>query len=128
MKKILLVLVAVFGLSLAANAQHHADQCKLEGGNGGHITAYLSSTANDCRGGIDITTEPSVEQPANGKVLCRITYVNSKGIEKEVTRTIDFSKSGSYVNHVDVGEGVCGIKIKKIEIWGAECRSASRPW
>lgn len=120
--------VAVFGLSLAANAQHHADQCKLEGGNGGYVTAYLSSTKNICRGGIDITTEPSVEQPANGKVLCKITYINSKGEEKEITRTLTFTKSRSDVNHVSLGEGDCGITIKKIEIWGAECKSASRPW
>ena len=122
------MLVAVFGLAFAANAQHHADQCKLEGGNGGYITAHLSSTQNICRGGIDITTEPSVEQPANGKVLCKITFINSKGEEKEITRSITFSKSGSYENHVNLGEADCSIKIKKVEIWGAECKSASRPW
>lgn len=40
MKKIFIMMIAVFGIAIAANGQ--ADQCRLEGGNGGYIDAYVS--------------------------------------------------------------------------------------
>ena len=81
--------VAVFGMAFVANAQ--ADQCKLASGNGGYIDAYVSSTyymnskcanTNKCPY-IEITTTPSVDQPAAGKVLVKVTYIRTSDGEKE---------------------------------------------
>lgn len=125
-------MMAVFGFAFAANAQ--ADQCKLEGGNGGYIDAYVSSTyymASTCTSNncpyITITTTPSVDQPSAGKVLVKITYIRkSDGEKEEITRSIAFDKSGSKTNDVKLDSHAS--KIVSIEIWGAECKSASRPW
>ena len=117
------------GFALAANAQ--ADQCKLEGGNGGYINAYVSDTQckdGGCTGGpkIGITTEPSKDQPSDGKVICKIIYVTKDGETEEITRSLYFYKSGSYENIVKLDSKAS--RIKSIEIWGAECKSASRTW
>lgn len=132
MKKVFLMIVAVLGMTFVANAQ--ADQCKLEGGNGGYIDAYVSSTqymASTCTSNkcpyIEITTTPSVDQPAAGKVLVKVTYIrNSDGEKEEITRSIAFDKSGSRTNDVKLDSKA--KRIVSIEIWGAECKSASRSW
>lgn len=123
-------MVAVFGLALAANAQ--ADQCKLEGGNGGYIDAYIGTNRMDApKPSVTITTTPSVEQPSDGKVLCKVTYIRADNGEKEsVTGSVKFSKKGS-CSHADYNTIYLDHKasrIVSIEIWGAECKSASRPW
>lgn len=133
MKKIILMFVAVFGMAFVANAQ--ADQCKLASGNGGYIDAYVSSTyymnskcanTTECPY-IEITTTPSVDQPAAGKVLVKVTYIRtSDGEKEEITRSIAFDKSGSKTNKVSLDS--LAKRIVSIEIWGAECKSASRPW
>lgn len=128
MKKIMLMIVAVFGLALAANAQ--SDQCKLEGGNGGHIKAFVSSTnsmGNGTSPQITITTQPSVEQPADGSVICKITYERkSDGQKESITRDLNFFKKASKSNQIQLDSPA--KRIVSIEIWGAECKSASRPW
>ena len=127
MKKIFLMLVAIIGFAIAANAQ--ADQCKLEGGNKGYISAYVSSThgMGDQTHSIAITTTPSVDQPSDGKVLCKITYTRKdNGQDETVQRLIEFKKSGSHSNNVKLDSPAS--RIKSVEIWGAECKSASRSW
>lgn len=122
------MLMAVIGFAFAANAQ--ADQCKLEGGNKGYINASVTATGNmgdNVNKSIHITTTPSVDQPNDGKVLCKVTY-NRKadGKEETVTRSINFKSKGSYDNIVKLDSPAS--RIINIEIWGAECQSASRPW
>ena len=89
--------VAVMGFALAANAQ--ADQCKIEGGNGGYINAEVTESGQmgyDSQPSIYITTSPSKDQPADGKVKCRITYVREdNGNEETDERLLDYKKSGS---------------------------------
>lgn len=121
-------MIAVFGIAIAANAQ--ADQCKLEGGNGGHIKAFVSST-NSMENGtspqITITTQPSVEQPADGSVICKITYERkSDGQKESITRNLEFFQRASKSNQIQLDSPA--KRIVSIEIWGAECKSASRPW
>lgn len=127
MKKLFLLFISIFVFSFAANAQ--ADQCKLEGGNGGYIDAYVSSKVDMCTSNhspsIDITTTPSVDQPSDGKVLVKVTYIRKEDGEKEtITRSIHFNKSSSAENSVLLDS--CASRIVSIEIWGAECKSASR--
>ena len=122
--------VAFLGLAFAANAQ--ADQCKLEGGNGGYIDAYVESNhMEDSHPYVLITTTPSKDQPSDGKVLCKVTYIRADNGEKEtVTGSVKFTKSGSYssANHNTIYLDHKASRIVSIEIWGAECKSASRPW
>ena len=129
MKKLFLMFISIFVFSFAANAQ--ADQCKLEGGNGGYIDAYVSSKAGMCSSSytpfIEITTTPSVDQPSDGKVLVKVTYIRKEDGEKEtITRSISFNKSSSTTNNVNLDSSAS--RIVSIEIWGAECKSASRSW
>lgn len=131
MKKIFFMLVAVFGMAFAANAQ--ADQCKLESGNGGYIDAFVSEKNLEGKGQsphVVITTTPSKDQPSGGKVLCKITYVRlDNGEEESVTASLTFFAHGSCSGNANwVNLDHPASRIKKIEIWGAECKSASRPW
>ena len=124
-------MVAVFGIAFAANAQ--ADQCKLESGNGGHIDAYVSEKNLKGEGQsphVIITTTPSKDQPSDGKVLCKVTYIRlDNGEEESVTASLKFYKSGSCSSNSNwVNLDHPAARIKSIEIWGAECKSASRPW
>lgn len=125
MKKLFLLLVAVMGFVLAANAQ--ADQCNLSGGNGGYIDAYVSSTVykDGSSPSIDITTTPSVKQESDGKVICKITYIRQADGEREtITRSLRFSKDSSASNTVKLDSKAS--RIVSIEIWGAECKSVNR--
>lgn len=125
MKKLFFMIVAVIGLSFTVNAQ--ADQCKLEGGAGGYIDAYVSSS-NDLNANppnIYITTTPSVKQESDGKVLCKITYIRQSDGEREtITRSLKFTKNSSYPNTVYLDSKAS--RIVSIEIWGAECKSVNR--
>lgn len=129
------MIVAVMGLALAANAQ--ADQCKLSGGNGGYINAYVGSThymnkktSTVTRYNIEIVTEPSVEQPSKGSLLCVVTYINKETGETEssTAQTISFAPNSSCENIVYLRNAAS--EIMSIEIWGAECKSVStgRGW
>lgn len=102
------------GFALAANAQ--ASQCKIDGGNG-YIHAEYTGGRTD--GLVQITTEPSREQPSAGKVLCDITYINKDGKRKTTTVTVYFYASGSYENkvHIEAYEEIVSIKLH-----GAECK------
>lgn len=122
------MLVAVFGMAFAANAQ--SDQCKLESGNGGYIEAYVGSDKScmqwEENPRISITTQPSKEQPSGGTVLCKITYERlSDGKRETVTRTLKFSKNGSYENSYVYIDSPAK-RIVSIEIWSAECSSVNR--
>lgn len=130
MKKIFLMLVAVFGMAFAANAQ--ADQCKIEGGNGGYLSATVSEKHgnNSYYDWVKVTVTPSVDQPREGKVLCKVIYIrHDNGQEDYVTVEIPFDNIGGYSRQSDTillpGNA---DRIKDIEIWGAECKSARRPW
>lgn len=123
--------VAFWGLAFAANAQ--ADQCKIEGGNGGYLSATVSEkhcpTVN-CRSNyewVKVTVTPSVEQPSDGKVLCKIIYIrHDNGQEDYVTAEVPFYGSGSSRQSNAIWLPGNADRIKDIEIWGAECKSASR--
>lgn len=126
------MLMAVIGFAFAANAQ--ADQCKLEGGADGYINAYVSESTHmhsnvpGVGPHITITTTPSKDQPADGKVLCKVTYIRKDTGEERTdpNKSIDFKKSGSCENKVFLDYEAS--RIISVEIWGAECKSASRPW
>lgn len=109
--------MAVMGISYAANAQ--SSQCKIDGGNGGYIHAEYNGGRTD--GLVQILTEPSKEQPSDGKVLCDITYINKDGEKKTVTKTVYFYKSGTYITKVTIEpyEEIIDIKVH-----GAECSNA----
>ncbi|MBP9991211.1 MAG: hypothetical protein KBT45_07285 [Bacteroidales bacterium] len=129
------MLVAVFGLAFVANAQ--SDQCKTDGGG------YVSATVSDYRTGdhkscgrkydngiryIKITTTPNADAKYGGKVLCRITYIDSRNGEKQTqVAELDFNASKSTPN--DVTLEVDAKEIKDIELWGATCTSTRpRTW
>lgn len=123
------MLMAVMGFALVANAQ--ADQCSINNGNGGYLKAYVSSTAYMNSTSINntpfikITTEPSKTQPADGSVLCKITYEReSDGQRETVTRSLDYKKNQSHQQSVDLDSKA--RRIVSIEIWGAECKSVNR--
>ena len=126
-------MVVVFGLAIVANAQ--ADQCKIDGGNGGYLSATVSEKHCgyvNCSSNYDyvrVTVTPSVEQPRDGKVLCKIIYIrHDNGQEDYVTAAISFSGDGYSRQSDAIKLPGNADRIKDINIWGAECKSASRPW
>lgn len=118
------MLVAVFGIAIAANAQ--SDQCSITNGNGGYIKAYVSSESMTSDPPyIYITTEPSKEQPEAGSVICKITYEReSDGQRETITRNLNFGKKSSTSNSVKLDSKA--RRIVSIEIYGAECKSVNR--
>ena len=126
MKKILLLFVAIMSFAIAANAQ--SDQCRITGGNGGYLKAYVSYKGFMDRVSnpkISITVTPSVDQPSDGSVIVKVVYIrNSDGERETITANLDFRKNQSRINEVELDSPA--KRIVSIEIWGAECESVNR--
>lgn len=114
------------GFALAANAQ--SDQCSITNGNGGYLTASVTSTSGmgyDGDAKITVTVTPSEKQPKDGKVICKITYIRKSDGEREViTRDLNFKANQSSAQTVYLDSPA--KRIVSIEIWGAECKSVNR--
>lgn len=113
-------------IAIAANAQ--SDQCRITGGNGGYLKAYVSSKSSMGRTdvpNIDITVTPSVNQPSDGSVIVKVVYIRESDGEREtITANLDFKKNQSNVSSVNLDSPA--KRIVSIEIWGAECESVNR--
>lgn len=112
----LLMIAALFGVIIASNAQ--SSQCKIDGGDGYIHAEYMGGSTD---GIVQILTEPTKEQPADGKVLCDITYINKDGEKKTATRTVYFYKSGKYITKVTIEpyEDIVDIRVH-----GAVCSNS----
>ena len=125
MKKVLLVLVAMFGLYLGANAQ--SDSCPIKGSDNGIVKAEISSeeewrigSSSNPKVGITTWTEGRLA-PATGIVNCRITYIR-KDDGEEYTQdyiSLQFYHGKSTPQWIDLH--FPASDITSIKVYGAEC-------
>lgn len=124
MKKLFLMIAVMLGFAFGANAQ--SDQCGFTNSEG-YLSAYVSDLRNEEDGGYrncNITTEPSVDQPSDGKVICKIVYITKDGERETITWQLNFYKSGSCMNQISLDSPA--KRVVSIEIWGAQCKSVNR--
>ena len=111
--------------AIAANAQ--SDQCRITGGNGGYLKAFVSDKSSMANNTpiIYITVTPSVDQPSDGSVIVKVVYIRESDGEREtITANLDFFLNQSKSNAVYLDSPA--KRIVSIEIWGAECESVNR--
>ena len=121
MKKLVLVLVAMFGLYLGANAQ--TDQCEIKGTSGEYLgiikaRGELGIYGNNAH--IYVWIE-GVMSPGRGGVLCDIKYETSDGIiytQKNVS--LSFKRNATENN--DINLDYKAVKLISIDIYNGWCK------
>ena len=121
MKKLVLVLVAMFGLYLGANAQ--TDQCEIKGTSGEYLGIIKAKGELGYGGGsatISVWIE-GVMSPGSGGVLCDIKYETSDGIiytQKNVS--LEFSRNSTELNKIYLDYKA--EKLISIDIYNGWCK------
>lgn len=128
MKKLFFIFAIMLGFAFGANAQ--SDQCKIEGGNGAYVSAWVSeqhqfgSTSGPSR--VDVTIMCS-DANLKGNVIVEVKYYDNNGKFKTKTFTGKYaSGSEETTNTFSLAEHAS--ELVDIHVYGATCTSARKRW
>lgn len=121
MKKLVLVLVAIFGLYLGANAQ--TDQCEIKGTDGDYLgiikaEGELGIYKNNVW--ISVWIE-GVMSPGGGGVLCDIKYETSDG-QIYTQKNVSLSFKRNSTERHDIRLDYTAEKLISIDIYDGWCK------